>query len=363
MKYRFLIRLSAAIVVVPISAGLVKANERTVADAYARGSANGLTWTIGTKSVQMTFDGRGGEFRLTSFLNKSCEPPLEYVEAKTAAAPFSLDSENPAKPAAEADSQWTLKNGSVRQVPSGGRPAVQLDVTLTRASIVAQFHVLAFPGTPILRQWVEIENAGSGPVGLKSPLAASFRLRGDEAASYVHCWMIGGHAAPDQGKLEQRPITAPYGLNLIGTGTSNLVPWMALHRSNGPKDGLFIALEYLGTWSLAIDHEAAGPLTATAGIPELKVGGSPTGPAAGNADGYAGRLPRWAGQHGGVALRLAIRILLGLHERRLLCALPMRGMVVLLLAEPPGTVHGPLGQSRHEHQRRDADYGVRDALG
>ena len=56
--------------------------EAKVGDAYARGSDDGLTWTIGTKSVQMTFDGREGVFRLVSFLNKSCEPPLEYVDAE-----------------------------------------------------------------------------------------------------------------------------------------------------------------------------------------------------------------------------------------------------------------------------------------
>ena len=92
------------------------------------------------------------------FLNKTCKPALEYVDAKTAAAPFTLDT------AAKNDSQWTLKTASARQVSSGGRPAVQLDVTLTRGDILAQFHVLAFPGTPILRQWVEIENKGAGPI-------------------------------------------------------------------------------------------------------------------------------------------------------------------------------------------------------
>ena len=59
-----------------------------VADAHARGSDGGFVWTIGTKSIQMTFDGRGGLFRLVSFLNKSCEPPLEYVDPKTAARPL-----------------------------------------------------------------------------------------------------------------------------------------------------------------------------------------------------------------------------------------------------------------------------------
>jgi hypothetical protein len=38
----------------------------------------------------------------------------------------------------------------------------------TCPGILAQFHVLAFPGTSILQQWVEIVNAGSQPIGLKN---------------------------------------------------------------------------------------------------------------------------------------------------------------------------------------------------
>ncbi len=278
MKSRHLIGLCAVIVALTVSAGTVGANELAVGDAYARGSDESLQWTVGTKLIEMTFDGREGMFRLASFLNKSCEPPLEYVDVKTAAAPFALDSEGvggqtpDAKPGVNADSQWTLKAGVARQVASGGRAAVQLDVTLARGDVLAQFHVLAFPGTPILRQWVEFENAGAQPVALKAPMAARFQLRGDEATSYVNSWMAGGYVAADQGKMYQTPVVQPYHQNLVGTASLSLVPWMALHRGAGPQDGLFVALEYLATWSLTVDHEAAGPLAVAAGLPELKSG-------------------------------------------------------------------------------------------
>jgi hypothetical protein len=237
-----------------------------VADAYARGSDGGFVWTIGTKLIQMTFDGRGGVFRLVGFLNKSCEPPLEYVDPKTAAAPFVLGSNSPAKPDAEADGPWRLKAAAAREAASGGRPAVQLDLTLARGEIRTKFHVLAFPGTSILRQWVEIENAGSRPIELKSPAAARFQLRGAEATSYVNSW-INGMAHQNMG---QQPVSAPYRKDMTTTGAYEFFPWTALHRSDGPKDGLFVALEYVGTWSLAIDHGVAGPLTVTAGLPDLK---------------------------------------------------------------------------------------------
>jgi hypothetical protein len=38
--------------------------------------------------------------------------------------------------------------------------------------------------------------------------------------------------------MYQEPVASPYSHNLTGTGTANLVPWMALHRTTGAKDGL-----------------------------------------------------------------------------------------------------------------------------
>ena len=87
-----------------------------------------------------------------------------------------------------------------------------------------------------------------------------------EATSYVNSW-INGMAHQNMG---QQPVASPYRQNLTSTGAWQFFPWTALHRNDGPKDGLFVALEYVRTWALAIDHGAAGPLTLTADLPDLK---------------------------------------------------------------------------------------------
>jgi hypothetical protein len=277
MSFRFVSLLCAVIAAIGTSTGVAGTTEVIVDDAYANGSDDGLVWNIGAGAVRMTFSCHGGMFRLVGFQNKSCRPALEYVDRETAAAPFSLDSESlaktpvSAKPASEADQQWALKTAVVRKVATGGCPAVQLDMTLTRGNVLAMFHVLAFPKTSILRQWVEIQNAGSQPVVLKSPTSASLRLRGDKATSYVNSWMAGGYAVPNQGKLEQAPVASSYRRALEGTATGEFVPWMALHRTHECKDGWFLALEYLGKWSMVVDHQPTGPLTVSASIPELKM--------------------------------------------------------------------------------------------
>ncbi|MFA6241784.1 MAG: hypothetical protein WC655_12700 [Candidatus Hydrogenedentales bacterium] len=120
MKFRFSIRFSVVVAAIALSAGTAGASELTVGDAYARDSGEGLVWTIGTKAIEITFDGRDSMFRLVSFVNKTCEPPLEYVEANTAAAPFALDSESAVSAADNAESQWALKTAAAQQVATGG---------------------------------------------------------------------------------------------------------------------------------------------------------------------------------------------------------------------------------------------------
>ena len=426
--------------------GPTHAADVNAGDAYIRSSAGGRRWTIGTKTVEMVLDSSGGALRLTSFRNKLLDPPLEYVDARDAAAPIGLaaprlterfsvevvwtkpmvgkvtsdpvadqvrivvkkgdrigfsvgphgpyegdqirwpmtvsyddgesySSTNAAKldqgplwfycvhvagigfleemdaiepapnvkesfripsersgfrapgltphvgptvmhpsPAHDAvrvwraprdgtvtvrgraehvgggdvdlsvlritelppgakprpsDTAWTLKRGEARAVASGGRPAVQLDLTLAHDGIEARYHLLAFPGTPVLRQWAELENEGTQAAPLKSPASAWLRLRGDAATAYTRYWMIGGNSQRDQGKMHSEPVGAACHASLPGTATLNFVPWVALQRRDGPRDGLYLALDYLGRWSVNVDHESPGPLTLSALIGDL----------------------------------------------------------------------------------------------
>ncbi|MBN1347121.1 MAG: hypothetical protein JXQ73_30800 [Phycisphaerae bacterium] len=182
------------------------------------------------------------------------------IVAKAAAAPST----------SRAGDGWSFKSGAGRQVAVGGRPGAQLDIVLAKGGLQADFHVLAFPGTPILRQWVELRNVGPSQAMLSSPAPASLSLRGEDAASYTQYWMVGGNSKPNQGLMEQAAVAPPYHHALNGSMTANYVPWTALHRTTGPKDGLFVQLDYLGRWRLSVEHDAGGPLIVSAGIADLR---------------------------------------------------------------------------------------------
>ena len=163
---------------------------------------------------------------------------------------------------------WTAASGNVSQVAVGGRPAVQLEITLNREGLRAHLYVQAYPGTSILRQWVELENTTASPVNLESPTALRLGLNGTDMTGVTHYWMCGGTSRPNQGQLESAKVGETYHRTLLGDRTDNYVPWMALTRGAAPGDGLFVTLESLGTWTLGVDC-AAGQGAVTASFPAL----------------------------------------------------------------------------------------------
>ncbi len=163
---------------------------------------------------------------------------------------------------------WTLESASAQQVNVGGRPAVQLDVCLKQDTLRAMLHVQAYPKTSILRQWAELENTGVAPCELGQPSPLTLNLGEANPATLTQYWMHGGTCRQNAGQLESTGLSEPYHHALLGEKTDNFVPWMALKRRDAPSDGLLVALDYLGTWTLAVDA-VQGQTLITATLPSL----------------------------------------------------------------------------------------------
>ncbi|MCL5096663.1 MAG: hypothetical protein M1608_03860, partial [Candidatus Omnitrophica bacterium] len=163
---------------------------------------------------------------------------------------------------------WDLLGGEERKVATGGRPAVQLDLWLGQDELRAVYHVLAYPRSPVLRQWIELENRGKKPVSLK-PFQDILSLPlSIEGADPFQCyWMIGGNSQTNQGQMHSEKVAESYHRALSGTATAAFVPWMALQRTGA--DGLFVALEFIGQWRLAVDREPSEPTLLSARLPEV----------------------------------------------------------------------------------------------
>ena len=170
---------------------------------------------------------------------------------------------------APGDNEWTLVSANTSQVSAGGRPAVQLDIMLSRSGLRANLHLLAYPRTSIVRQWFELENTGSAPYTLASVTPLLVNTPGGDAGSLTHYWMTGASNSATQGTLQTAPVAATYDRQVVGRKTVDFIPWMALQRSADPADGWFWEMDFIGTWRMAVTRGASGPVTVSASLPEF----------------------------------------------------------------------------------------------
>ncbi len=171
--------------------------------------------------------------------------------------------------AVESMTAWQVEDATARQVAVGGRPAVELEFTLSAGALRARLRIQAYPGTSVLRQRLELENTGSRERPLDSPALFALPLGLEPAASYTHYWLCGGTSRPNQGQLRQASVSQNYHQAVLGEKTDNFVPWTALLRSESEQDGLFVALDYLGTWNISLDKEPGQPLQLGISLPLL----------------------------------------------------------------------------------------------
>ena len=60
-------------------------------DAFIRSDAEGKSWTIGTRAIELTLECRAEGLRTVSFKNKLTDPSCEYVNKDTGTPPFALE--------------------------------------------------------------------------------------------------------------------------------------------------------------------------------------------------------------------------------------------------------------------------------
>lgn len=233
-----------------------------VDDAFARGSSDGTTWTVGTDAVEATYEAKDSRLVLRSLRNKLASPPVEYIPEDAPLAPITV---GPADGA-----PLVLLGATASQSTAGGEPVALLAMDLARGDLRVGLRVIAYPGTSVVRQWVELTNAGASRATAEAtPLVLPVATVA--AGPLTHYWMVGGNSHADQGMLQSATVAPGYRQQIAGRATYAFMPWTALHRDGTPDDGLFVALEYLANWGLLLERPEEGPLRLTVEVPDLGV--------------------------------------------------------------------------------------------
>jgi hypothetical protein len=202
------------------------------------------SWRITTQSLAIvySFDADKG-LVLEQLGNISGTREVQYCAGPESIIPF------------KHNGNWRLDNADIGKGVYGGRPVVRLDVTLSTLNIKLIFHLVAFPGNAIIRQWYEVENTSfSRSVGLSIiPFRAVLKLD-DYRDTYCCKWFTGGNSNYDQGLLHTEPLGKSGNLHLHSAQTYHYVPLILLSRENAPYDGLMVEMDYCGVWNFDLKY-------------------------------------------------------------------------------------------------------------
>ena len=234
--------------------------EVEVDDAFVRSTANGYTWTIGTKAIEMTYEAKNGLFKLISFKNKLIGSQQEYIPRNMAVAPFTAGAEDKAT--------WVFRGAKASQTLAGGQPVASLVMNFLHGNLTIWFHIIAYPETSVIRQWIELENSDNLTLTAKA-IPFVVPVKNDPTVPFMHYWMVGGNSHADQGMLCESVVTSGYSKTIAARATYAFIPWTAFQRSGMPNDGMFVALEYMGKWSFSVNQPPQKQMTLTVDVPDL----------------------------------------------------------------------------------------------
>ncbi len=228
----------------------------------------GDEWTLDTGIVRKVVRLEAGRLVLASFRNEVSG--REYVSAAQPSPEirFTVDGAI----ITGTTGGWTLVGDQVRPLGPG---QWQLDLKLRREAIEVVKHYVAYAGTPIIREWVTITNAGRKAVKISAPCFLAANLQAGEAADLDLSYVTGGGDYNGSQLLKTEAMTPDYSRvfdSQVGIQNGYYSAYLPLlvQRNRRTHDGLMVGWDYLGHWTLHVGADAA---TGRRGDLSLQVGG------------------------------------------------------------------------------------------
>ncbi|MBI5301168.1 MAG: alpha-galactosidase [Chloroflexi bacterium] len=242
-------------------------------DAYIAYDATTRTWEIGTAGIRrrMDYDPAAG-YRLRSLKHRATN--REWL-APGGGASAELRVVIEGKIITSSSREFALKSYSTQNHPDG---SVELQVAIANAALVARMHYLAFPGTSVIEQWIEIENiSGQALRNLDVLDSISSGLRPSAEVLTLY-WVQGvSPGVADRQSVQPVPALRAQSARLdegsekvIRSGarsSEEAMGWFVLAAPN-LREGLFGGIKWSGLWQLRARREA-GLTTLRAGVDQL----------------------------------------------------------------------------------------------
>lgn len=229
-------------------------------DAYVRRTGN--AWIMGTALAEKRIGFEGGRFLSLSLRNKLSGREHQDSKNPSSEIRFSVNGRDVGAPGW----QWGL---GADHVAVGAQGELQLDIELESASVRLTTHYVIYPGAPIIREWMTLENSSESSVRLEHVEFLHSQIRSSNAQNFQFNYFTGGGNYNGSQLLKSEPMSESYQRTLDSNGGiqpgnySSYLPLVFLLDKNGEtndNEGLAAGWDYLGHWRFAIGDQAGSPL-------------------------------------------------------------------------------------------------------
>ena len=167
-------------------------------DAYIK--RDGMTWTLGTATVERVVTLEDGKLFLKQFKDKVSGQELAVDGSELA---FALDS--PENRITGASGGWSLVDA---EESKGAQGELQLKLRLKRDGIEATKNYVVYPESSIIREWVTFKNIGTASISLINPGFLNMNVLKGNPTDLDLNWMTGGDNQPGSWDLRTEKLSA-----------------------------------------------------------------------------------------------------------------------------------------------------------
>ena len=226
-------------------------------DGYVR--HEGSDWVLGSSVAEKRIRLKDGQLVLASLINKRFGREYQEVSSASAEIRFVIDGQD----VSGSDWNWSLRD---EKAALGKQGEIQLDIELVCAGISVIKHYVVYPGTPVIREWLTIENSESKAIKISQIdfLHTSVRSSGSDGLQFNY--LTGGGNFIGSQLLKSEPMGPAYHRTLDSNGGiqpgsySGYLPLVFL-LNTGATEGVAVGWDYLGHWRFEIGDEEGRPLT------------------------------------------------------------------------------------------------------
>ncbi len=217
-------------------------------DGYVR--REGSEWRLGTSMVERRLQLTDGKFSLVSLRNKVSGH--EYQDGQSASPEVRLLANG--RDVSATDWRWTLHG---QHSSRGSQGEIQLDLALDSASIRVTKHYVIYPGTAVIREWMNIENVSKEIVQLSHIEFLHLDILSSATQDVRFNYLTGGGNYNGSQLLKSEPMGPQCNRTFDSNGGiqpgdySSYLPLIFLLNRDA-IDGLAVGWDYLGHWRFNI---------------------------------------------------------------------------------------------------------------